>query len=84
MEYSIILGYLAATCTTLAFIPQVIRTIKTHSTKDISLAMYLIFSFGILFWFIYGILLDQLPIILANGITFVLAVIVLIQKIRHG
>jgi MtN3 and saliva related transmembrane protein len=84
MEYSLILGYLAATCTTFAFIPQVIRTIKTRSTKDISLPMYLIFSFGVLFWFIYGILIEELPIMLANGITLVLAVIVLIQKIRYG
>lgn len=79
-----IIGYVAALCTTVAFIPQVIYTLKTKSTKDISLYMYLIFSAGVFFWFIYGLLIDSIPIIIANSITFSLAVIVLIEKMRYG
>lgn len=84
MDQVIIIGYLAAFCTTSAFIPQVIHTLKTRSTEDISLYMYLIFIIGVFSWFLYGIFIDALPIMLANGITFVLAVIVLIAKFRFG
>ena len=84
MNTVLILGYLAAFCTTLAFIPQVMHTLKTKSTKDISLFMYLIFIIGVFSWFLYGISINSLPIIVANGITFILALIVLIEKIRYG
>jgi len=84
MELPLIFGYVAAFCTTTAFIPQVIHTIRTKSTKDISLYMYLVFMIGVSSWFLYGILIDEFPIILANGITFLLALIVLIEKLRYG
>ncbi|MBS3749547.1 MAG: SemiSWEET transporter [Candidatus Thermoplasmatota archaeon] len=84
IDLTLLIGYLAALCTTAAFIPQVIHTIKTKSTVDISLYMYLIFLIGVFSWFLYGIYIEALPIILANGITFLLALIVLIEKIRYG
>ena len=84
IDLPLVIGYLAAICTTAAFIPQVIHTIKTKSTEDISLYMYLIFLIGVFSWFIYGIFMNALPIILANGITFLLALIVLLEKIRYG
>lgn len=79
-----VIGLAAAACTTISFVPQVLKTIKTRETKDISLSMYLIFTAGIIFWLIYGILIGDLPIILANSITGVLTSTVLIMKIKNG
>jgi MtN3 and saliva related transmembrane protein len=83
-ESTIIIGLLAATCTTLAFLPQVIHTIRRKRTEDISLLMYLAFTIGILLWLVYGLLLRDLPLIIANSITLFLSVIVLFLKIKHG
>ena len=77
-----VIGSLAGGLTTIAFIPQVIRTWKTRSAQDISLAMFLLFSCGVLLWLIYGILLQAMPIILANGITLALSTSILALKIR--
>ncbi len=77
-----IIGYLAAVLTTVAFIPQVIKVIKTKNTRDISLLMYIIFVLGILFWELYGILRSDMPIIIANFITLFLASIILIKKMK--
>jgi len=79
-----ILGLLAGALTTISFIPQVMKTWKFKETKDISLLMYIIFFTGILLWFSYGILIDNTPIIVANGISLVLVFIVLLLKIRYG
>ncbi|MEE8424079.1 MAG: SemiSWEET transporter [Thermodesulfobacteriota bacterium] len=79
-----IVGFLAALCTTLSFLPQVIKIIKIKETKDISFLMYAILIAGVLLWIIYGILKQDVPIIVANVITFVLATTVLILKIKHG
>ena len=77
-------GFLAALCTTCSFLPQVIKTIKIKETKDISFSMYAILIAGVLLWIIYGILKQDVPVIVANVITFVLATTVLILKIKHG
>ena len=79
-----LLGIAAAICTTVSFVPQVLKTIKTGQTKDISLSMYLIFTTGIVLWLIYGIMIRDLPIILANTVTVVLTSIVVVLKIRNG
>ncbi|MCK4734791.1 MAG: SemiSWEET transporter [Methanophagales archaeon] len=84
MHWITIIGLLAAMCTTIAFLPQVIKTVKTKETKDISRLMYIILTTGILLWVVYGLLTMDLPIILANSITFILALIVLMLKIIHG
>ena len=77
-----LLGSLAGALTTIAFIPQVIKTWKTRSTHDISLIMFSLFSLGVLLWLLYGITMGALPIIIANSITLALAVSILVMKIR--
>ncbi len=79
---SSIIGYVAAFCTTCSFIPQVIHTIKTKDTKSISLAMYATFVFGVAMWLLYGLILGDLPIIVANVVTICLASTVLFLKIK--
>ena len=78
------LGYIAATLTTLAFVPQAWRTLRTRDTRALSMLMYLVFTVGIAFWLAYGLVLGSWPIILSNGLTLVLAGIILALKIRHG
>ena len=77
-------GFLGATLTTASFVPQVMKTWKYRQTKDISLLMYTLFAIGVFAWTIYGILLRETPLIIANGITFVFALVVLTLKIKHG
>ena len=84
MDALTIIGLVAAACTTISFLPQAIRTIKTKHTKDLSLAMYLIFTTGIFLWLIYGILVQDLPLIIANVITFLFALTILILKIKYN
>lgn len=83
MDYLLLLGLLAATLTTVAFVPQLIKVIKTRSTHDISLAMYIVVCTGVLLWLIYGLLIHNTPIIVANSVTFVLAMTILVMKIRY-
>ena len=68
-----LIGLLAAILTTTAFIPQVYKVIKTKSVKGLSLTTYLIFTTGVLFWLIYGLLKSSISMIIGNGITFLLA-----------
>jgi MtN3 and saliva related transmembrane protein len=84
MEITELFGYLAATLTTVSFIPQVIQVWRSKHTKDISLGMYSIFTVGIGVWLVYGILLGSLPIIIANCVTLILAGSVLAMKLRYG
>ncbi|WP_036157068.1 SemiSWEET family sugar transporter [Maribacter forsetii] len=78
-----ILGLVAATFTTGAFVPQVYKTWKEKSTKDISLTMYTILLMGAIMWAIYGFSLKSLPIIIANLATAFLLLIMIILKIKH-
>ncbi|SIP94937.1 SemiSWEET family sugar transporter [Maribacter ulvicola] len=78
-----ILGLVAATFTTGAFVPQVYKTWKEKSTKDISFTMYTILLIGAIMWIVYGFSLQSLPIIIANLATAVLLLIMLILKVRH-
>ncbi|MBC7081444.1 MAG: SemiSWEET transporter [Thermoplasmatales archaeon] len=79
-----IIGLFAALFTTISFIPQVIKTYKLRRAEDISLAMYVLFCTGIFLWLIYGLIIRNLPIILANSITLSLSSIVLFFKIKYG
>ena len=79
-----LIGLAAAFCTTIAFLPQVIKTWRTRSTGDISLAMFLVFTTGIFLWLVYGLIIGDVPLITANGITFVLSGTILYFKLRHG
>lgn len=78
------IGYVAATLTTVAFVPQAIKTIRTRDTKGISLGMYVVFTIGIACWFGYGLVLNSWPMIVSNIITFVLSLTILVMKLRHG
>jgi len=78
-----IVGLAAATLTTLAFLPQVIKTWRTHQTRDISLIMFLAFCAGIGFWLIYGFMRDDTILIVANAITLSLASIILVLKLKY-
>lgn len=78
------LGYIAATLTTLSFVPQAAKTIRSRDTSGISLGMYVVFIIGIVCWFGYGLVLGSWPMILANAVTFVLAAVILGLKLRHG
>jgi len=78
-----LLGYIAAFLTTTSFLPQVIRTLRTGDTRSISFTMYLMLVVGVAAWLAYGLLLGALPIVLANGITLLLASIILLMKWRE-
>ena len=77
------LGLVAASLTTVAFIPQVHKTWKSKSAKDLSLGMYLIFTSGVILWLIYGILKNDIPIIAANVVTLSLTLVLLYFKVFY-
>ena len=78
------LGFLAALLTTVAFVPQAVKTLRTRDTSGISLGMYSVFTVGIACWFGYGLYLHSWPMILSNAVTFVLAAIILGLKLKHS
>lgn len=78
------IGGMAAALTTTAFIPQAWQVWRTRHTKDLSLGMYLIFTCGVVMWLVYGVMLGSWPIIIANGLTSLLAGAVLVMKLRFG
>ena len=84
MDLTTLIGLAAGTCTTVAFLPQAVKAWRSRSTRDISLAMFLVFLAGVLLWLTYGIILGDLPLIVANGVTLVLAGSILVLKLRHG
>ena len=77
------IGSTAAVCTTISFLPQLIRVWRRKSADDISLIMFLLFSFGVALWLVYGIQIRSLPIIAANFVTLILALAILILKLRY-
>ena len=78
-----IVGTIAATLTTISFIPQARQVLKTRHTHDISLPMYIILVIGVSFWLAYGILLQQWPIIISNAITLLPTSLILVMKLRE-
>ncbi len=83
MNTTTIIGLVAAFCTTISFLPQAIKTIQTKDTSGISIAMYALFTFGTMLWFIYGIMSNSVPVYLANAVTLVLALVILAYKIKY-
>ena len=77
------IGFFAALCTTIAFLPQAIKVYQTKSTKDISLLMFLIFTIGVFSWLIYGLIINDYPVILANAITLILSLFILLCKVKY-
>lgn len=84
MNYIEIIGLIAAFLTTAAFVPQAYKTYRTKDVSGLSLPMFSMFTLGIFLWFTYGLLNDSLPIILANAVTGVLSIMLLVFKIRYG
>ncbi|MFO7258182.1 MAG: SemiSWEET transporter [Bacteroidota bacterium] len=76
------LGLVAGACTTIAFLPQVIKTWRSRSAKDLSLSMFSIFTLGVSLWLVYGFLDNNIPVIAANLITLMLAATLLVFKFR--
>ncbi len=83
MELTNLLGYAAAFLTTIAFVPQALKSWRTRDLSGISLPMYTLFTMGVALWLGYGVAIDSLPVIVANAITFVLAFVVLCLKIME-
>lgn len=75
-----ILGLIAGTCTTLSFLPQVIRTLRTRHARDLSAAWLLIFGVGTALWLAYGVLKSDIAITAANGVTFGLVMVLIVAK----
>ena len=79
----IFLGFLAAFLTTVAFLPQVIKTWQTRKTRDISLITYIILFTGVFLWLVYGFLIENSPLIFANLVTLILVSFILFLKIKY-
>ncbi|HVQ33976.1 MAG TPA: SemiSWEET transporter [Lysobacter sp.] len=74
-------GYVAATLTTVAFLPQAVKTLRTKDTHSISLGMYVVFTVGVAFWLVYGLVLHSWPMIVANIVTLALSAAILGMKL---
>lgn len=79
-----LVGFLAAICTTTAYIPQAVRAWRTRSTRDVSLKMYIIMTTGTALWLLYGAINVDWPLIAANAISLGLTLSILYFKVRYG
>ena len=77
-----LIGFAAAFLTTVAFLPQTVRVVRTRDTRSISLAMYVLFTIGVALWLVYGILIGSLPVMVANVLTLVQSGVIL--RIKHA
>ena len=77
------LGYFAGLLTTIAFIPQVVKVWTSKSTSDISLIMFVVFTFGVLLWLIYGVIVNDYSLVITNLVTFSLSLSILVAKILY-
>ena len=78
------IGYIAATLTTISFVPQVLKTWRSKHAADVSLWMYCIFTSGIVMWLIYGIWAHAWPVAAANAVTLILSGMILTMKLKWG
>ena len=83
MKITTLLGLIAATLTTLSFVPQVVKTWKIKETRDISLSMFVMLAICIVLWTVYGFIIQDLPVILANCVSFILTAIIIFFKVRY-
>ncbi|MBM3503142.1 MAG: hypothetical protein FJX65_04635 [Alphaproteobacteria bacterium] len=83
MAYVELIGFAGAILTTVAFIPQAVKAWRSRSTRDVSLAMFLMIFVGIICWLTYGLLTEDAPLIAANTVSFVLASAILVAKLRY-
>jgi MtN3 and saliva related transmembrane protein len=77
------IGFVAAFCTTAAFVPQLLRVLKLRSAREISLGTFLLFSTGVFLWLLYGLYIGSKPVIVSNVVTLGLSVSILVLKIRY-
>jgi MtN3 and saliva related transmembrane protein len=77
------IGFMAAFCTTIAFVPQLVRVLKLRSARDISLGTFLLFSVGVFLWLLYGIYSGSMPVIASNAATLGLSLSILYLKMRY-
>jgi MtN3 and saliva related transmembrane protein len=78
------LGFVAAFCTTAAFVPQLVRVLRLRSAREISLPTFLMFSIGVFLWLLYGLAIGSKPVIASNTVTLVLSVSILVLKLRYN
>ncbi|WAC25775.1 SemiSWEET family sugar transporter [Ancylobacter sp. SL191] len=78
------IGGLAALLTTLCWLPQALKILRTRETRDLSLIAYLAFAAGVALWLVYGLLIVSWPVIAANAVTLVLLLGILSLKLRYG
>ena len=83
MDSVTVLGIVAGALTSSAFFPQLLKAWRSKSTGDVSLWMYVIACTGITLWLIYGLIIDSVPLILANAVTLVMTVTILVLKIKY-
>ena len=77
------IGIAAGALTTVSFVPQVVKTYKTRSTKDIASGMFVVLGAGVVLWIVYGVMVNSLPVILANSCTLVLVAALIALKIKY-
>jgi MtN3 and saliva related transmembrane protein len=82
-EFTDILGLIAGTLTTIAFVPQVLKTWTTKSAKDVSLVMMITFCVGVFLWLVYGLAIRAMPVIVSNVVTLFLALLIVVLKIKY-
>jgi len=84
MDFITVVGFLAAVCTTISYLPQLIKTMHSKRTRDLSLTTFSLLFIGLSLWLAYGILLMDAPLIIANVITLFFISMILIHKIKYG
>jgi len=84
MNIKFLIGIVAATLTTVSFIPQVVKAARTKKTADLSLMMFVLFSAGVFLWMVYGIILGELPIILANALGLTMGLYLVYLKLKYS
>jgi MtN3 and saliva related transmembrane protein len=82
-EFINVLGLIAGTLTTIAFLPQLHKTWTSKSAKDVSSVMMITFCIGVFLWFVYGLAIHAMPVVVSNAVTLVLALLILVLKIRY-
>ena len=81
MQGTALLGLIAGSLTTIAFVPQLLKIWRSKHAHDISLGMFILFSIGVALWIAYGVLIASMPVILANSVTLALALLILAMKL---
>lgn len=85
MSYSTeLIGAAAAIITTLCWVPQAVKVLRSRDTRSLSLVMYLMLATGVVLWLVYGVLIGSWPLIGANAVTLVLVAVILGMKLRLG